>query len=122
MKPLVLAFLLAFLPTTLDAGNLIRIHVLHERIRGIPTQTITVFFWPEPEDRMLHLTAVSPDVFRVSSIRLYGIESRRQHNFTWRLPKTVLREDATEPYTLAATTVDIDGKETGQAVTKFFVY
>jgi hypothetical protein len=107
---------------SLDAGTAMRIHVLHEKVRGVPTQTITVFFWPAPEDRVLHLAAVSPDVFRVSSVRLYGIESRRQYNFTWRLPATKIREEATEPYTVTATTVDAEGNRTGEAATKFFVY
>jgi hypothetical protein len=115
-----LLILLTF-PAVPDAGTLMRIHVLHEKVRGIPQQVITVFFWPAPADRVLHLSAISPDIFRVSSVTLQGIESRRTHNFTWRLPPTVLREELTEPYTLTATTVDAEGHVTGQAAVKFFV-
>lgn len=122
MKPLLVLLLILLVPAVPDAGTMMRIHVLHEKVRGIPQQVITVFFWPAPEDRVLHLSAVSPDIFRVSSVVLHGIESRRTHNFTWRLPATTIREEAlTEPYLLTATTVDADGKVTGQATKKFFV-
>lgn len=122
MKALILAAALLLLPTALDAGTLMRIHVLHERVRGVPTQLITVFFWPEPEDRILQLSAEDPDTLRVSSVRLYGIESRRTHIFAWRLPATRIREEATEPYTVTAVTADEQGRVTGSATVRFFVY
>lgn len=122
MKAVVVALLLALLPASLDAGNLMRINVLHEHVRGRPQQTITVFFWPEPEDRVLHLIAVDPDHERTSSVRLYGIESSRAHIFVWHLPRTVIREEATEPYTVTAVTADAEGRITGSVQTKFYVY
>lgn len=121
MKALVLAVALVLLPTLLDAGTLMRIRVLHEVVRGVPQQLITVFFWPAPEDRMLQVEAEDPDVTRSSSIRLYGIESQRSYTFLWRLPATRIRDEVVEPYTVTAATADADGHITGQAVTKFFV-
>lgn len=122
MKALVTAALVLLLTAVPDAGTLIRIHVLHEKVRGVPQQTFTIFMWPAPEDRALHLVAIDPDTFRASAVRMYGIESPRTHYFTWRLPPTRIREEATEPYTVTVSTTDAEGHVTGQAVTRFFVY
>lgn len=121
MKALVLAALLVLLPSTIDAGTLMRIHVLHEKVRGVPRQLVTVFFWPAPDDRILQVVAVDPDTFRSSSVRLYGIESQRSYSFEWRLPPTRFRDEMTEPYTVTALTADADGNVTGSTIVRFFV-
>lgn len=115
-----LLLLLSLSPAS--ASNLMRIRVAHERVRGRPQQIITVYFWPEPPDRVLHLTATSPDSFRASSVRLYGTESQRQHSFVWHLPRSMtVHQEGVEPYEVVATTMDAEGHVTGQASTKFYV-
>ena len=121
MKTFVAAVLLALLPSSLDAGNLITIRVLHEKVNGQPTQTIRVTLWPDLPDRALHVSATTSDVHRASTVRMYGSESSHTYYFTWRLPPTVMRDEATEPYTVIAQTLDADGNVTGKAMTHFFV-
>lgn len=122
MKALTLALFLIGVPTMLDAGTLMKIRILHEKIRGISTQTITVSFWPAPPDRALHLIGFSPDHFRASSVPLLGIESpRRAYTFIWKLPPSTVRDEGVEPYTIVATTTDAEGNITGSVETKFFV-
>lgn len=125
MTRLALLLCLLTLSFQVSAGNLLRLHVYHGRgPRGVPTQTITVFFWPEPKDAELHLVAVAGDYLRASSVPLQGLETRRRaHVFEWRLPPSLIpgSDEPPIPYTVTAVILNKDGEQTNSVSTQFYV-